>query len=179
MLPTREMRAAAWHKMLALYTDQVFSIGIVNATLQPIVATAKLQQRARQGDSSASIRPRFFGVYGTTPSGSTREALRMLRYILWRIAVMMPTLAHHLGARLHHHRAAARRLFRELRRRACRRRARASTPSRSRRCARSTASTSRRSCATSTGSPACCRAISAIPSNISCRSPTWSATGCG
>ena len=38
---------------------------------------------------------------------------------------------------------------------------------------------SRSSCATSIGSAACSSAISAIPSSINCRCRTWSATGCG
>ena len=103
----------------------------------------------------------------------------MLRYILWRIAVMIPTLliisalvftiielppgdyfesyvaelqAQGEGVDTGADRGAAR---------------------------RNMASTSRRSSAISTGSAACCRAISAIPSNISCRSATSSATGCG
>ena len=42
----------------------------------------------------------------------------MLRYIVRRIAVMIPTLLIIIGAGLHHHRAAAGRLFRELCRRA-------------------------------------------------------------
>lgn len=40
---TEEQRVEAWHKMLALYTDQVFSIGTVNGTLQPVVASSKLR----------------------------------------------------------------------------------------------------------------------------------------
>lgn len=36
-------RAEIWHKMLKIYTDQVFSIGLVNATLQPIVHSARMQ----------------------------------------------------------------------------------------------------------------------------------------
>ena len=39
---TMEEREGIWDKMLSIYTDQVFSIGIVNATLQPIVRSAKL-----------------------------------------------------------------------------------------------------------------------------------------
>jgi peptide/nickel transport system substrate-binding protein len=41
--PDHEQRALIWHKMLKLYTDQVFSIGLVNGTLQPIVANAKIK----------------------------------------------------------------------------------------------------------------------------------------
>ena len=36
-------RAEIWHQMLATYTDQVFSIGLINATLQPIVHSARMQ----------------------------------------------------------------------------------------------------------------------------------------
>ena len=61
--PTLEERTAIWHKMLALYTDQVFSIGIVNGTLQPVVASSQAAQRARDRRSTASSRPAIFGVY--------------------------------------------------------------------------------------------------------------------
>ncbi|MBB5574468.1 ABC transporter substrate-binding protein [Rhizobium paranaense] len=36
-------RAEIWHEMLAIYTDQVFSIGLINGTLQPIVHVDRLQ----------------------------------------------------------------------------------------------------------------------------------------
>lgn len=36
-------RAEIWHEMLSIYTDQVFSIGLINATLQPIVHSARMQ----------------------------------------------------------------------------------------------------------------------------------------
>jgi len=36
-------RAEIWHKMLAIYSDQVFSIGLINATFLPIVHSAKMQ----------------------------------------------------------------------------------------------------------------------------------------
>jgi peptide/nickel transport system substrate-binding protein len=38
-----EERAHIWDAMLSLYTDQVFSIGIVNATLQPVLASTRLR----------------------------------------------------------------------------------------------------------------------------------------
>jgi len=56
-------RAEIWHKMLALYTSQVFSIGIVNSTLQPIVASTKLRNvpdKAIYGFDPTA----YFGVYG-------------------------------------------------------------------------------------------------------------------
>ena len=46
-----------WARMLSLYTDQVFSIGIVNATLQPVVASAKLRNVPAKG------------LYGFDPTG--------------------------------------------------------------------------------------------------------------
>ncbi|TWF57129.1 peptide/nickel transport system substrate-binding protein [Neorhizobium alkalisoli] len=57
-----DQRAEIWHKMLALFTDQVFSIGIVNATLQPIVRTRKLKnlpEKALYGFDPTS----YLGVY--------------------------------------------------------------------------------------------------------------------
>ncbi|MBB6484510.1 ABC transporter substrate-binding protein [Rhizobium lusitanum] len=36
-------RAEIWHNMLAIYSDQVFSIGLVNGTLQPIVHSSRMQ----------------------------------------------------------------------------------------------------------------------------------------
>jgi peptide/nickel transport system substrate-binding protein len=42
-------RAVIWTKMLEIYTQQVFSIGIVNATHQPILKAAKLRNVPEQG----------------------------------------------------------------------------------------------------------------------------------
>ncbi|OQP84249.1 peptide ABC transporter substrate-binding protein [Rhizobium rhizosphaerae] len=42
-------RAAIWHEMLAIYTDQVFSIGIVNGTLQPLVYSARMNNVPENG----------------------------------------------------------------------------------------------------------------------------------
>ncbi len=44
-----EERQAIWHQMLSLYTQQVFSIGLINSTLQPILKSAKLQNVPEQG----------------------------------------------------------------------------------------------------------------------------------
>ena len=35
--PSRDARRDVWHKILAIWADQVFTIGIVGGTLQPIV----------------------------------------------------------------------------------------------------------------------------------------------
>ena len=58
-----QARADIWHRMLALYTSQVFSIGIVNATQQPIVASSKLRNLPDKG--LYSFDPTcYFGIYG-------------------------------------------------------------------------------------------------------------------
>ncbi|PYE37761.1 peptide/nickel transport system substrate-binding protein [Rhizobium sp. PP-F2F-G38] len=55
-------RTRIWHEMLSIYTDQVYSIGMVNATLQPILHTSRMQNVPEHGlygfDPTC-----FFGVY--------------------------------------------------------------------------------------------------------------------
>ncbi len=55
-------RADIWGEMLAIYTDQVFSIGIVNQTLQPVLRSARLRNVPEQAlygfDPTA-----YLGVY--------------------------------------------------------------------------------------------------------------------
>jgi len=46
---TLEERAAAWHEMLAAYTDQVFSIGLVNQALQPLLSARHLRNLPETG----------------------------------------------------------------------------------------------------------------------------------
>ena len=59
---SRREREAIWHRMLALYTDQVFSIGIVNSALQPVVAAKTL--RNVPDDGIYSYDPGgYLGVY--------------------------------------------------------------------------------------------------------------------
>ena len=38
-----EQRTAVWHNMLRLFTDQVFSIGIVNSTQQPVLSARRMR----------------------------------------------------------------------------------------------------------------------------------------
>lgn len=58
-------RADAWHKMLKIYTDQVFSIGLVNAALQPVVRHSRLRNVPEKG--LYSFDPTcYFGVYMPT-----------------------------------------------------------------------------------------------------------------
>jgi peptide/nickel transport system substrate-binding protein len=55
-------REEIWHKMLALYTQQVFSIGLINGALQPILISKKMQnvpERALYGFDPTS----FLGIY--------------------------------------------------------------------------------------------------------------------
>jgi peptide/nickel transport system substrate-binding protein len=57
-----EVREAIWHEMLAIHTDQVFSIGTVNGVPQPVVATKALRNVPEKGiynwDPGA-----YFGIY--------------------------------------------------------------------------------------------------------------------
>jgi peptide/nickel transport system substrate-binding protein len=46
---TLEERTAVWHQMLSLYTSQVFTIGIVNGGLQPVVRAKKLRNLPDKG----------------------------------------------------------------------------------------------------------------------------------
>ncbi|MBB3593226.1 peptide/nickel transport system substrate-binding protein [Rhizobium sp. BK529] len=59
---TTQEREVIWHKMLSLYTQQVFSIGLINSTLQPILRSAKMQnvpEHALYGFDPTS----YLGVY--------------------------------------------------------------------------------------------------------------------
>lgn len=59
---THAERETIWHQMLEIFTQQVFTIGIVNQALQPIVSAAKLRNLPEKGlfgfDPTA-----YFGVY--------------------------------------------------------------------------------------------------------------------
>ena len=55
-------RTRIWHEMLALYTDQVFSIGTINSVLQPIVVSPKLKNVPEDGVFSYAPGA-YFGVY--------------------------------------------------------------------------------------------------------------------
>lgn len=55
-------RTKIWHKMLSIYTDQVFSIGLVNGTPQPILHTSHLRNIPEKG--LYGFNPTcFLGVY--------------------------------------------------------------------------------------------------------------------
>jgi peptide/nickel transport system substrate-binding protein len=55
-------REAIWHRMLTLYTDNVFSIGLVNQTLQPVVVNARLKN-IPDGGVWAFDPSCYFGIY--------------------------------------------------------------------------------------------------------------------
>ena len=57
-----EERAEIWHEMLKTYTDQVFTIGTVNNTRQPVVVNARLQNVPEEGIYTWEPTS-FFGVY--------------------------------------------------------------------------------------------------------------------
>lgn len=46
---SHEEREAAWHRMLETFTDQVFTIGTVNAALQPVVRSSRLRNVPTSG----------------------------------------------------------------------------------------------------------------------------------
>ena len=58
----RAAKAEIWHKMLSIWSDQVFTIGIVSGVMQPVVVDAKLRNVPEEGmytwDPGA-----HFGIY--------------------------------------------------------------------------------------------------------------------
>ncbi|MGI9482440.1 MAG: ABC transporter substrate-binding protein [Hyphomicrobiales bacterium] len=55
-------REQIWHEMLKMHADQMFTIGIVNTTFQPIVATSKLQNLPEKGFFNYNPGA-YFGIY--------------------------------------------------------------------------------------------------------------------
>jgi peptide/nickel transport system substrate-binding protein len=59
---TREERRRIWRRMLEINAEQLFAIGVVNATLQPVVVSRKLKNVPQKG--LYSFEPgAFFGRY--------------------------------------------------------------------------------------------------------------------
>jgi peptide/nickel transport system substrate-binding protein len=59
---TPEARRAAWQEMLSIYTDQVYSIGTINSTLQPVVVSGRLRNVPEKG--IYAFEPgAYFGMY--------------------------------------------------------------------------------------------------------------------
>lgn len=59
---SKEQQAEIWTKMLELYCEQVFSIGIVNGTRQPVVVSNKLRNVPEEGIYNWDPGS-YFGVY--------------------------------------------------------------------------------------------------------------------
>ncbi|MFQ5626475.1 MAG: ABC transporter substrate-binding protein, partial [Methyloligellaceae bacterium] len=55
-------RTEIWHKMLSIYTDQVFSIGVVNGSLQPVVVSNALNNVPEKGIYNWNPGA-YFGIY--------------------------------------------------------------------------------------------------------------------
>jgi peptide/nickel transport system substrate-binding protein len=57
-----ETRAAVWHKILSLWTDQVFTIGIVSGVEQLVVVSNALKNVPERG--TYNFEPgAYFGIY--------------------------------------------------------------------------------------------------------------------
>jgi peptide/nickel transport system substrate-binding protein len=70
---SRAERTEIWLAMLRLYTDEVFSIGFVNATLQPVLASARL--RNLPDEAFYGFDPTcYFGVYSPDTFWLAEEA---------------------------------------------------------------------------------------------------------
>ncbi len=59
---TTVARTAIWHKMLAIRAEQVFTIGTINASLQPVVRSSRLQNVPEDG-LFGFVPTSFFGAY--------------------------------------------------------------------------------------------------------------------
>ena len=59
---TTPVREEIWHKMLEIYSEQVFSIGIVNGTFQPVVVANKIKNVPDKGIWNYNPGA-FFGIY--------------------------------------------------------------------------------------------------------------------
>jgi peptide/nickel transport system substrate-binding protein len=60
--PDDAARADAWHKILALWTDQVFTIGIVSGVEQLVIVSNKLKNVPEHGTYNFDPGA-YFGVY--------------------------------------------------------------------------------------------------------------------
>jgi peptide/nickel transport system substrate-binding protein len=59
---TRRGRAQVWRKMLSIYTDQVFTIGLIAGTLQPVVVSKRLRNVPEHGHYTWNPGAHF-GIY--------------------------------------------------------------------------------------------------------------------
>ncbi len=72
--PTTIERTAIWDKMLAINADQVFTIGIVNGTQQPVVVDDKLRNVPEKALYSTSSPDHSSASTCRTRSGTTTKA---------------------------------------------------------------------------------------------------------
>ena len=68
---TREQRRAIWQHMLTINAEQLFTIGVVNGTLQPVVVVARRCATCPRRGSTASSPAPSSAATCPTPSGST------------------------------------------------------------------------------------------------------------
>ncbi len=59
---SKQERTEIWHRMLALYTDQVYSIGVINGALQPVVVSNTLKNVPEKGFYNWNPGA-YFGIY--------------------------------------------------------------------------------------------------------------------
>ena len=67
--PSTEARREIWHQMLEIWSEQVFSIGIIAGVPQPVVAHRTCATCRRRRSSTGSPAPSSASI-GPTPSGS-------------------------------------------------------------------------------------------------------------
>ena len=61
-LQESQERRGIWEKMLAIFTDQVFTIGTVNSVYQPVVINSRLRNVPKEGVYSFAPGA-YFGIY--------------------------------------------------------------------------------------------------------------------
>ena len=62
MAISSEEQETIWHQMLSIFTDQVYTIGIVSGTLQPVVVNSRLHNVPKEGIYSFEPTA-YFGHY--------------------------------------------------------------------------------------------------------------------
>ncbi len=96
-------RTAIWHQMLSIFTSQVFSIGLINGTLQPVLHSNKLQKPARNGVSMVLIPHAFWVFICPIHSGLRRSKFRDAPLYTLAHCRRHPNSADHIRARFRNH----------------------------------------------------------------------------
>ena len=78
--PTTEARQEIWHEMLEIYSEQVFSIGIIAAVPQPVVAREDLRNLPEEAVFNWEPGAQF-GIHRPTPSVRERRGGVSLRWL--------------------------------------------------------------------------------------------------